>query len=71
MLDPDAAAARAVQPAFYLISGSPAWREYALLDRLEHESRPVRSFVVAGADHGLMRTDASYDYAAGGTSLAD
>jgi hypothetical protein len=63
----------AVQSAFYLISGSPSWREetYALLDRLERWAPSVHSFVVSGADHGLMRTDAFYEYAAGGTRLAD
>ena len=63
----------AVQSAFYLISGSPSWREqtYGLLDRLEREVPSVRSFVVSGADHGLMRADAFYEYAVGETRLAD
>lgn len=63
----------AIQSAFYLISGSPYWREdtYALLDSLEQEIPSFHSFVVAGADHGLLRTDAFYDYEADGKSLAD
>lgn len=63
----------AVQSAFYLISGSPSWREdsYALLDGLEQEVETVHSFVVAGTDHGLMRTDAFYTYEADGVSLAE
>ena len=63
----------AVQSAFYLISGSPSWREqtYGLLNHLEREVPSVRSFVVGGVDHGLMRGDAFYEYAAGGTRLAD
>jgi hypothetical protein len=61
----------AIQSAFYLVSGSPAFRErmYTLLDSLETVG--VRSFVVAGTDHGLLRTDAFYRYSAGGVSLAD
>lgn len=62
-----------VQSAFYLISGSPAGREasYALLDGIEREGAGIRSFVVAGADHGLMRTDKFYEYEADGTALAE
>ncbi|NNF56691.1 MAG: hypothetical protein HKN04_00480 [Rhodothermaceae bacterium] len=61
----------AIQSAFYLIAGSPAWRDdsYALLNRLEREVPTIHSFVVAGSDHGLMRTDAFYDYEASGTAL--
>ncbi len=63
----------AVQGAFYLISGSPSWREetYALLDALERSHPSFHSFVVGGADHGLMRTDQFYDYRAGSVRLAD
>lgn len=62
-----------IQSGFYLVSGSPAWREksYALLDTLEHELGTFRSFIVAGTDHGLMRTDRFYEYEAAGTSLAE
>jgi hypothetical protein len=60
-----------IQSAFYLVAGSPAWREdsYALLDRVEHADTNVHSFVVAGADHGLLRTDAFYRYEADRTPL--
>ncbi len=63
----------AIQSAFYLISGSPAWREetYALLERVEAAHSSIHSFAVSGPDHGLMRTDAFYDYTAGGTRLVD
>ena len=63
----------AIQSAFYLIAGSPAWRDdsYALLDRLEDEVATIHSFVVAGSDHGLMRTDAFYTYEARGTALTE
>lgn len=62
-----------VQSAFYLISGSPAFREdsYALLDGLERDVPTIHTFIVAGADHGLMRTDAFYEYEAAGTRLVD
>ena len=62
----------AVQSAFYLISGSPSWREdsYALLDGLERDVPTIHTFIVSGPDHGLMRTDEFYEYEAGGTPLA-
>ena len=63
----------AVQSAFYLISGSPAWREssYELLNGLEGELSNFSSFIVAGNDHGLMRTDAFYKYESNGVRLAE
>ncbi len=63
----------AVQSAFYLISGSPAWRalSYTLLDGLERDVPTIHSFVVDGSDHGLMRTNAFYDYEASGVPLAE
>jgi hypothetical protein len=63
----------AIQSAFYLISGSPRWREatYELLDTLEVMLPSFRSFVVAGPDHGLLRTDAFYSYEADGVRLRD
>jgi hypothetical protein len=63
----------AVQSAFYLISGSPAWREssYELLNSLEDDLPNVFSFIVAGTDHGLMRRDAFYGYESSGVGLAE
>lgn len=63
----------AIQSAFYTISGSFRWREdaYALLDAVEAELPAARSFVVAGSDHGLLRTDAFYAYEADGVRLRD
>ncbi|GAB5535551.1 MAG: vtpJ-therm [Rubricoccaceae bacterium] len=62
----------AIQSAFYLISGSPSFREatYALLDTLDQEPKGS-GFVVAGVDHGLLRTDQFYEYEARGASLAE
>jgi hypothetical protein len=62
-----------VQSAFYLVSGSPGWREatYEILDDVEASVTGFHSFVVAGSDHGLLRTDRFYEYAAGGISLSD
>lgn len=61
-----------IQSAFYLISGSPSGRDasYALLDEVERATPTIHSFIVAGADHGLMRTDAFYTYEADTTLLA-
>ncbi len=63
----------AIQSAFYLVSGSPQWREdtYELLDTLEAAHPSFHSFVVEGFDHGLMRTDAFYTYEADGARLRD
>lgn len=63
----------AVQSAFYLISGSPAWRKssYELLNILEGELPNFFSFIIAGADHGLMRTDAFYKYESEGVRLVE
>jgi hypothetical protein len=63
----------AIQSAFYLISGSPGARSatYALLDSLERDVPRFRSFVVAGADHGLFVTDAFYAYSIGDLRLVD
>lgn len=62
-----------IQSAFYIVSGSPRAREvtYALLDSLERTVPRFRSFVVAGADHGLFVTDKLYSYAVGETRLLD
>ena len=62
----------AIQSAFYLISGSRAWREssYELLNGLEGELSNFFSFIVAGTDHGLMRTDAFYEYESSGVRLS-
>lgn len=63
----------AIQSAFYLIAGSREWRDatYALLDTLDGTLPRFHHFVVSGADHGLMRTDAFYQYEAGGERLRD
>ena len=63
----------AIQSAFYLISGSPAWREstYELLTGLEEELPNFFSFVAAGTDHGLMRTDTFYEYEVRDVKLAE
>ena len=62
----------AIQSAFYMISGSPAFRAstYALLDHLDQEPNGA-TFVVAGRDHGLMRTDRFYAYEADGVTLVE
>jgi Pectinacetylesterase len=54
----------AVQSAFYLISGSPDWRRatYSLLADVKNAVPAFRSFIVAGADHGLLPVDAFYSY---------
>lgn len=63
----------AIQGAFYLISGSPEWRArtYALLDSVTAQVPSFTSFVVAGSDHGLLRTDRFYEYEAGGVRLSE
>jgi hypothetical protein len=62
-----------VQSAFFLVSGSPEWRTvtYALLRDARELAPGLRSFVVGGSDHGLLRTDAFFEYAADGVSLRD
>lgn len=62
-----------IQSSFYLISGSPTWREdsYKLLETVEHKATTIYSFIVAGTDHGLMRTDAFYTYEADGMLLSE
>lgn len=61
----------AIQSAFYLVSGSPNWRTatYKLLADVSGFAPRFRSFIVEGADHGLLRTDAFYSYVAGGVYL--
>lgn len=44
---------------------------YELLDRLEAALPSFHSFVVAGSDHGLLRTDGFYSYEAQGVRLRD
>lgn len=63
----------AIQGAFYLISGSHDWRAatYTLLEEARRIDPTFRSFLVAGADHGLLRTDRFYEYAAGGVRLRE
>jgi hypothetical protein len=63
----------AIQSAFYLISGSPRAREatYAILDSLQASIPTYRSFVVPGADHGLLVTDRLYSYEADGVMLIE
>ena len=63
----------AIQSAFYLISGSPSWREssYELLNSLEEELPNFFSFVVSGTDHELMRTNRFYEYNVRGFRLAE
>lgn len=63
----------AVQSAFYLVSGSPGWRDatFALLHRLETELPRFRAFVVDGTEHGLLRTDRFYTLEADGVALRD
>ena len=60
-----------VQSAFYIVSGSPRWRNdtYALLEQARRLVPGFRSFVVEGADHGLLPTDAFYRYQADGVYL--
>ena len=62
-----------VQGAFYIVSGSPGWRNdtYTLLEEVRRLVPGFRSFVVEGADHGLLPTDAFYRYQADGVSLKD
>ena len=62
-----------VQSAFYIVSGSPRWRNdtYALLETVRRLVPGFRSFVVEGADHGLLPTDAFYRYQADGVYLKD
>ena len=62
-----------VQSAFYIVSGSPRWRNdtYALLENVRQLVPGFRSFVVEGADHGLLPTDAFYRYQADGVYLKD
>jgi hypothetical protein len=56
----------AIQSAFYLVSGSPDWRRaaYSLLADVATAVPTFRSFIVAGADHGLLPVDAFYSYRA-------
>lgn len=63
----------AIQSAFYMIAGSYEWREdtYRLLDDLERSLPRFRSFVVSGADHGLLPTDRFLRYEARGVRLSD
>lgn len=63
----------AIQSAFYLISGSPRWRHvtYQMLDTLGLRFDNFRSFIVSGADHGLLRTDRFYQYEEDGVSLRE
>jgi len=63
----------AIQGAFYLISGSHEGRErtYALLDSIADKVGPFRSYVAAGSDHGLLRTDQFYEYSNDGVRLSD
>ncbi len=62
-----------VQTAFYIISGSREWRAatLALLESLEDRIPRFRAFVLAGGQHGLMRTDAFYSLEENGVSLRD
>ena len=62
-----------IQSAFYIISGSPRWRDatYTLLRDVRSAIPSFRTFIVGGADHGLLPTNAFYAYAAGNTSLKD
>ena len=61
----------AVQSGFYLISGSPEWRRatYSLLADVKAAIPTFRSFIIAGADHGLLPRDAFYSYRAGEVEL--
>lgn len=61
----------AIQSAFYLVSGSPHWRRaaYSLLADVETAVPTFRSFIIAGADHGLLPVDAFYSYRAGDVLL--
>lgn len=63
----------AVQGAFYLISGSPRWREetYALLAEIAAQVPEFRSYVISGSDHGLLRTDRFYHYRSANVALRD
>jgi hypothetical protein len=63
----------AIQGAFYLISGSHEWRTatYALLEEARRIDPTFRSFLVEGADHGLLPTHRFYEYAADGVRLRD
>lgn len=63
----------AVQGAFYLFSGSPDWRDATLdlLATLEADLPGFRAFVVAGDEHGLLRTDRFYGFESDGVRLRD
>jgi Pectinacetylesterase len=61
----------AIQSAFYIVSGSPEWRRaaYSLLADVKAVVPAFRTFIIAGADHGLLPTDAFYSYRAGDVAL--
>lgn len=63
----------AVQKAFYIFSRSAEWRTATLdlLAVLEARLPNFHAFVIEGSDHGLMRTDRFYEYAADGVRLRD
>ena len=63
----------AIQSAFYLISGSPEWRPAtdALLADVKAIAPGFRTFVVDGADHGLLPVDAFYSYRVGDVPLRE
>ena len=62
----------AVQSAFYLVSGSPDWRPatYRLLAAARNAVPALRTFLVAGSDHGLLPTDRFYSYEEEGQPLS-
>ncbi len=61
----------AIQSAFYLVSGSPEWRQatYALLADVKVIAPELRTFIIDGADHGLLPVDAFYSYRANDIAL--
>jgi hypothetical protein len=63
----------AIQGAFFLVSGSPGWRDstYTILADVQRDIPAVRTFVVEGTQHGLLPTDAFYRFEADGIPLKD
>ena len=63
----------AVQGAFYLVSGSPGWRDSTntILADVQKNIPAFRSFIIEGTNHGLLPTDAFYRYQVDGVYLKD
>jgi len=63
----------AIQKAFYIFSGSAEWRTVTLnlVATLEERLPTFHAFVLAGSDHGLMRTNQFYSYEENGVRLSE